>query len=57
MMRSPNRARLTSDAALLLWYGIGLLVRHVLSSCGWLLLTRGAIALDPGRARWGRGSA
>jgi hypothetical protein len=30
-------------------------LRHVLSSWGWLLLTRGAIALDPGRARWGGG--
>ena len=27
------------------------------ASRGWLLLARGAIALDPGRARWGRGSA
>ncbi len=28
MIRKPNRARLTSEVALLLWYGIGLLVRH-----------------------------
>ena len=28
MMRKPNRARATSDAALLLLKGIGLLVRH-----------------------------
>jgi hypothetical protein len=29
MMRKPNRAGLTSDAALLLLWGVGLLVRHV----------------------------
>ena len=28
MMRKPNGARLTSDAALMHWYGIGPLVRH-----------------------------
>jgi hypothetical protein len=40
MMRKPNRATLTSDAALLLTYGMGLLVRHershdgIVGSCG-----------------------
>lgn len=42
-MRKPNRARLTSEAALLLSWCIGLLVRHARTSGGWLLLTRGAI--------------
>jgi hypothetical protein len=45
MMRKPNTARATSDAASLLSYGIGPLVRHGTKSGGWLLLTRGAIIL------------
>jgi hypothetical protein len=39
MMRKPNRARLASDAALLLLWGSGLLVRHE---------RNGALALSPG---------
>jgi hypothetical protein len=38
MMRKPDGARLTSDAALLLSSGVGLLVRHALSNLaapGW----------------------
>ena len=45
MIRKPNRARLTADVALLLSSGMRLLVRHVLSSCGWLLLFEDAAVL------------
>jgi hypothetical protein len=37
MMRKPNRPTATSDAALLLLKGIGLLVRHGSSTAGWRL--------------------
>ena len=46
-MREPNGGRRTSDAALLLLYVVGLLVRYARASHGWLLLTRGAVALTP----------
>jgi hypothetical protein len=37
MMRKPNRARLTTDAAVQLTYGIGLLVRaHAIAIAVWL---------------------
>jgi hypothetical protein len=44
MMRKPNRARLASDAALLLLWGSGLLVRHGCSNGGGRLLLPDAVA-------------
>ena len=43
MMRKPNRARSTSDAALLLLKRIGLLVRHGHSNGGGRFLHPGAV--------------
>lgn len=54
-----DRARLTADAALLLWQGIGLLVRHALDHAARATSTIGlALALVHGlQSRWRAGNA